>query len=79
MARELLETGEVRVKRPDRDELLAVRAGAWTFEGLVAWAQEADRALDALEKTSALPRAPDRQALDRLCMTLLEDALGDRL
>jgi hypothetical protein len=79
MAQEVLSTGQVRVKRPDREELLSVRAGAWSFERLVSWAAEADRSLEALEKASPLPRAPDRHALDQLCAGLLEDALAGRL
>lgn len=75
MAREVLVEGEVRVRRPDADELLAIRAGAWPFERLVSWATEADAALDGLAKTSPLPHAPDRAALDALCVSLFEEAL----
>lgn len=78
MAREVLADGVVRVRRPDRDELLAIRRGAWSFDRLVSWATEADAALDGVMKGSALPHAPDRAALDALCVALIEDALrGD--
>src|SRR6185312_2002206 len=46
MCREILERGEVVVKRPDREELLAIRAGAWTYEQIVEWAEKEDAALD---------------------------------
>jgi uncharacterized protein len=76
MCREILTTGEVIVRRPDREELLAIRAGAWSYEQLVSWAEAEDRALDALYATSTLPRTPDRAALDRLCVELVEDSLS---
>lgn len=76
MCREILTTGDVIVKRPDREELLAIRNGAWTYERLVAWAEEEDAALDALYRTSSLPNAPDRDALDRLCVELCCDSFA---
>src|SRR6478736_4334230 len=39
MCREILETGQVRVKRADAAELLAIRNGAWTLEELVKYAE----------------------------------------
>lgn len=76
MCREILTTGKVIVKRPDREELLAIRNGAWKYEDLVAWATQQDVELTEVMKTSVLPRAPDRVALDALCQKLVEKALG---
>lgn len=75
MCREILTTGEVLVRRPDREELLAIREGAWSFDRLREWAAAEDAALDALAKASPLPHAPDRKALDALCVTLVDEAL----
>ena len=77
MCREILETGQVVVKRPDREELLAIRNGAWSYDELIAWAEAEDEALNALKKDSPLPRAPDRKALDQLCQELVEEAWGE--
>jgi uncharacterized protein len=76
MCREILESGKVLVKRPDRDELLAVRSGAWPYERLVEWASEQDRAMAELYERSPLPRAPDPKALDALCVGVVEAALA---
>ncbi|HEU4407047.1 MAG TPA: nucleotidyltransferase domain-containing protein [Polyangiaceae bacterium] len=76
MCREILESGRVVVKRPDRDELLAVRSGAWPYERLVEWASEQDRAMAELSERSPLPRAPDAKALDALCVSVVEAALA---
>lgn len=76
MCREILTTGEVHVKRPDAADLLAVRAGDWPYDRLVAWAAEQDAELDAIAATSSLPRRPDRVALDALCQEIVAEHLG---
>ncbi len=75
MCREILTEGRVLVRRPDREELLAVRNGAWPFEQLKAWAAAEDAAMEGLLKASKLPHAPDRNRLDALCVELVEEAL----
>lgn len=75
MCREILTEAVVRVRRPDREELLAVRNGAWPFEQLREWAAAEDAAMEGLMKASTLPHAPDRNRLDALCVELVEDAL----
>jgi predicted nucleotidyltransferase len=67
MCREILTTGEVLVKRPDRDELLAIRNGAWKYDELLEWAEKQDQEMEELYKTSTLPHGPDRNYLDKLC------------
>lgn len=78
MCREILETGRVVVKRPDREELLAIRNGAWSYDQLLDWSEQEDRALDDVVQHSPLPQKPDTQALDRLCMTLVEEMLTSK-
>lgn len=75
MCREILEGRGVIVRRPDAAELLEIRAGAWTYERLIEWAQHQDDELEALAKTSPLPRSVDRHALDRLCAQLVESSI----
>lgn len=76
MCREILTTGKVIVKRPDREELLSIRNGAWTYEQLVEFAEREDRELSELAKTSPLPNQPDRAMLDRLCIEIVERMNG---
>jgi len=65
MCRELLTTGKVVVKRPDRDELLAVRNGERSYDALLEEAERIEAECDVLYQTStALPREPDRTAID---------------
>ena len=81
--RELMLTGRVNVWRGDIDaeELVAIRNGAWEYEQLVEEAERIDTELEALYRSGAciLPRAPDRVALDRLVIGLVEEALSTRL
>jgi predicted nucleotidyltransferase len=73
MAAEILGTGEVVVRRPDRDELLAVRDGAWSFEELSERADALSAAVARARERSALPATPDEAGLDELCVSLVEE------
>ena len=75
MCREVLTDGVLNVRRPDAEELLAIRHGAWTYEQLVAWADEQNRELAQIALTSLLPAKPNNRALDALCISLVESAL----
>lgn len=76
MCREILTTGRVVVYRPDRDELLAIRNGAWSYDQIVSWFEEQDAQMDDLYKKSTLPKSPDRNALDELCQSIVLKALN---
>lgn len=77
MCREILEGKGVLVKRPDAEELLAIRNGAWTYEALVEWAEAEDKALDIVAKSSPLPRTPPRELLDLMCRSLIQRRLKE--
>lgn len=72
MGEEILRTGKVIVKRPDRDELLAIRQGAWKYEALIEYASSMDAQMAAAEAVSPLPKRPDRNKLDALCIQITE-------
>lgn len=76
MCREILTDGEVIVKRPDREELLAIRNGAWEYEQLVQWAEQQDVELSTLAENSTLPKSPDRNFLQDLCCDIVHRAIG---
>lgn len=75
MCEEILAEGKVLVKRPDAEELLAIRNGAWPYDQLIEWAERQDAKMEALYQTSTLPHGPDRQMLDGLCTYLIEEYL----
>ncbi len=76
MAVEILRDGKVIVKRPDAEELLSIRAGAWSFDRLMEWAYEMEAQLDAIYPTSKLPHRADMKHLDGVCSAAVEGFLG---
>jgi len=77
MCREVLTTGKVIVKRPDREELLAIRNGAWTYEQLIHFAESEEIELNVLyNTTNVLPNKPNQKKLDKLCIELVEQHLS---
>ena len=76
MALEILDSGNVNVFRPDHEELLAIRDGAWTFDELEVRTSEMSAKIDAAARVSQLPERPDEAALDGLCVSLVAEHLG---
>lgn len=75
MCREIMETGKVNVKRPDAQELLSIRNGAWSYDRLIEWAEAEDKAIDEIMAGSKLPKHADSAKLNALCMRLVESNL----
>lgn len=69
---ELLRDGIYNVKRHDAKELLEIRNGAWTFEQLIEWAEQQDKILDELYKTSTLRKEPERVKINEWLINTLE-------
>lgn len=68
MCREILTLGKVIVKRPDREELLAIRNGALPYEQLVEWADSQENELATVyQTTQVLPKSPREEKIDSLC------------
>lgn len=77
MCVEVLSTGKVIVKRPDREELLAIRRGGWTYDQLVSEAESLDARAEELYRTSnVIPKSPNSEKLDQLCIKLVAKRLG---
>ncbi|KKM66569.1 hypothetical protein LCGC14_1479910 [marine sediment metagenome] len=75
MGMEILETGKVHVFRPDREELKAIRNGAWTYSQITEYADSCEKKLESLYKTTKLRKQPDRKFLDELCVDIIEEYL----
>lgn len=77
MAKEILVSGQVFVRRPDAEELIAIRRGAWGFDDVLAFAAGVDEELDRLCEQTTLPVKPDVRYLDGLCREIVErEAFG---
>jgi len=73
MGKEILTTGKVIVRRPDREELLAIKRGEWKYEDIISYAEETNLELDLLYKTTKLPNEPNRKFFDELCSEIVEE------
>lgn len=60
MAEEILTEGKLLVRRPDAKELLDIRNGAWSYEQLIAWAEEKDEYI----RNTLYPKSPLRRVAD---------------
>ena len=70
--REILTTGDYSVRRPNRDELLGIRNGAWSYDRLMVWATQEERELHAVAKVSPLPHGPDRVLIDSILCEIVD-------
>ena len=78
MGYELLTEGVCRVWRGDHDaeELLSIRDGAWSYDQLIEWTEDAQADLINLDAAqSPLPSASDLDAIETLCQELILSAL----
>jgi hypothetical protein len=73
MAIEILGEGVVRVRRPDAEELLSVRDGAWSYDQLMQFAEEMETRLGTIAAESKLPHAPDRKKIDDVLVAVVAD------
>lgn len=65
MAKEIADTGRPKIRRPDRDELLAIKAGRYSYEDLIAKASAELKKVDESFALSALPDEPDVGQIER--------------
>ena len=69
MAEEIAQTGQIIVRRPNREFLLKIKSGAYEYEELLKIAEERIAGMDALYAQSPLPENPDLEKINR---TLVE-------
>lgn len=75
MGKEILSTGQVHVFRPDREELVAIRNGAWSYEQIEEYAESMEQEIKKIAENSPLPEKPNRKYLDELCVKVVWDYL----
>jgi predicted nucleotidyltransferase len=73
MAGEIAREGELRVRRPNRDFLLRIRSGDFSYDACVAMAEERHEAMLADFETSRLPDAPDRARVNQLLVEIRDE------
>lgn len=78
MGKEILETGQVNVWRDDREELVSIRNGAWSYEQTDEYADKMYLEIGVAAKNSTLPDAVDKEFLDELCSNIIYERLWGR-
>lgn len=68
MAIEILEQGRIIVERPNREELLAIRRGEWSYDALMEKAEQKMADVKTAYENSPLPEQPN---LERINHTLV--------
>ena len=66
MAEEIARYGEIRVRRPNRDFLLKIRAGEFEYEELLGRAEEKIGQVEGFYEVSNLPESPDMNQIEEL-------------
>jgi hypothetical protein len=73
MGLEILNDHKVVVKRPDREEILAVKNGEWSYEQVMEFAESTQKKLDEAYKTTTLPKSVNYEKVNELYHRLYED------
>lgn len=73
MGIEILRDGKVIVKRPDREELLHIKNGGWSYDKLMEHAKEAQSKLDNLYKSTKLPKSVDYGKINNLYHEIVKE------
>lgn len=73
---QILVAGDIDLER-DREQLKAIRRGEWTLAQLEQWAQDKEKALEAIYHTSTLAYGPDEPLIKRHLVHCLEMHYGD--
>ncbi len=74
---EILREGKVVVKRPDAEELIDIRNGAWTYEEIVAYAEDMDEKVRKVwYNQTELRKKPDIKRAAKILMDVQELVWG---
>lgn len=78
MGIEFVRDGELNVHRYDAQELLAIKAGEWPLAKVKAEAERLFRRAEDAYDRSTLPVRPDVEAVNRLCVEIVDMELAER-
>jgi predicted nucleotidyltransferase len=68
---EIVRDGKLIVRRPDAEELLAIRDGAFDYETLMVEVNRLKAAVESAVETSPLPRSPDFDKIEQVLLSVL--------
>lgn len=70
VAEEIGRTGHLQVRRPNREQLLQIKAGAYTYEALLDMADELQEKVTVAYRSGTLPEAPDKDAVEKILVAM---------
>lgn len=76
VAEEILRTAQLQVRRSNRDELLAIKSGAFEYTHLLAMADELMERIKQSNKESRLPEWPDKHRLEAVLIEMRNELYG---
>jgi len=77
MCEEILSTGKVIVKRPDREMFMDIRNGKWSYDELMEFAENKNKKCEELyENSTVIPHSPNKKEIDKLCISLVEKGIN---
>jgi uncharacterized protein len=76
VAEEILTNGTLNVKRPNRDELLSIKAGHFQYEDLLAMANTLMEGIEKAYENSPLPTLPDNEKIEGILVKMREELYG---
>jgi len=79
MCKEILTTNTLSVYRPDRELLMEIRNGGWTYDKIESYALESDVELNGLYSDSTLRDRPDLQGIQNLYYEICEEIYGVKI
>jgi predicted nucleotidyltransferase len=75
MCLECLEDRTLYVKRPDAEELLSIRNGAWDYNETMCWAEVMEAKIKAALQVTKLPDAPNLELIEETVMGIIEEGI----
>lgn len=70
VAEEILRDGKLNVKRPNRENLLSIKAGDFQYDDLLKMAHKHMEGIEAAYLTSKLPEAPDKDKIESVLVEM---------
>jgi uncharacterized protein len=76
VAEEILNTGKLQVKRPNRDELIPIKVGRYDYEELLTVADTIMAFIDVAYERCTLPDKPDKDRIENILIEMREQLYG---
>ena len=73
MAEEILSEGKILVKRPNREELLEIRSGKFTYDDLLDKAAKKIKRIEKIFQSCSLPEKPDANLIENLLVNIRQE------